>query len=82
MSTKRDCFAYKEVIQNGKCISRNCICLNELYCRTEDECHFYKNKSEVDLDKIKKEVKAYAPYSSLSRKIDKEEGEEINEQGE
>lgn len=37
-----------------------CIALKELHCKNDANCRFYKNKSEVNIQKIKKECEVYA----------------------
>lgn len=52
----RDCFAYME--RKGH---KDCKALKDLYCKNE-ECRFYKRKSEVNLEKIEKVIKEYGRY--------------------
>lgn len=49
---KFDCFGYNY----KKC---TCIPLNKLYC-DEEECSFYKPRSEVDVKEISESIKKYA----------------------
>ena len=52
----RDCFAFKE--KGGH---QGCRALKDLYCKNE-ECRFYKSKSEVDIEEIEKSIKEYRKY--------------------
>lgn len=52
MEIKKDCFAYDTR-------HKYCNVLKELYCRNED-CKFYKNRTEVDTRKIEEDIKKYS----------------------
>lgn len=46
MAAKEDCIFFKNM--------RKCNALNELYCKTESKCAFYKSKEEYNSNGTKK----------------------------
>lgn len=54
MEVKKDCFAYDAKY-------KDCNVLKELYCRNEN-CKFYKNRTEVNLKQIEEDIKKYSAF--------------------
>lgn len=52
----KNCFAY--IIKNGHA---SCMALKELYCKRE-ECKFYKHRADVNIEKIKEDIRNYISY--------------------
>lgn len=62
---KKDCFAFKDNIDDNKNHHYGCSALDKLFCR-ESECAFYKNRREVDMTQVERDIRNYALPGSNS----------------